>query len=121
MVSAAITSIIGSAYTSVSFIKSFHPRIDQWENQLIIGFIIISTIIFIAIGRPVKLLILAGALNGLILPITLGTILLAAYKSSIVGSYKHPLWLTLFGLVVVLLMAWMGAYTLINQLSSLFS
>ena len=120
MLSAAITSVIGSAYTSVSFIKSFHSSIERYENWFIIGFIAISTLIFVTIGRPVHLLILAGALNGLILPITLGTILVAAYKAKIVGSYKHPLWLTVFGVLVVLLMAWMGGYTLVKQLQTLF-
>lgn len=120
MVSAAITSVIGSAYTSVSFIKSFHKSIDRNENWYIIGFIAISTAIFVTIGRPVHLLILAGALNGLILPITLGTILFAAYKKKVIGNYKHPLWLTVFGVLVVLIMAWMGGYTLVKQLPALF-
>ncbi|SIQ50092.1 NRAMP family divalent metal transporter [Pontibacter lucknowensis] len=121
MVSAAITSVIGSAYTSVSFIKSFHRSIERNENWFIIGFIAISTAIFVTIGRPVHLLILAGALNGLILPLTLGTILIAAHKVKVIGRYKHPLWLTIFGVLVVLVMAWMGGYTLVKQLPALFS
>lgn len=120
MLSAAITSVIGSAYTSVSFIKSFSPAFEKYENWLIIGFIVISTAIFVTIGRPVHLLILAGALNGLILPITLGTILLAAHNSRIVGSYRHPITLTVFGVLVVLVMAWMGGYTLLQQIPTLF-
>lgn len=120
MLSAAITSVIGSAYTSVSFIKSFHRSIARYENWFIIGFIAVSTAIFISIGKPVKLLILAGALNGLILPITLGTILIAAYNRKVVGAYRHPLWLTVFGVLVVLVMAYMGGYTLLQQLPALF-
>lgn len=114
MFSAAITSVIGSAYTSVSFIKSFSPAIQKNENKLIIGFIVISAMIFIAVGKPVSLLIMAGAANGLILPVTLATILLAAYKTKIVGNYKHPLWLTLFGILVVCVMTYMSGSVLIN-------
>lgn len=120
MLSAAVTSIIGSAYTSVSFIKSFHSSIPKYENWVIIGFIAVSTLIFVAIGRPVKLLILAGALNGLILPITLGTILVAAYNKKLVGDYKHPVLLTIFGTLVVIIMAWLGGYTLVKQLPEFF-
>ena len=120
MVSAAVTSVIGSAYTSVSFLKSFHKGIEKHENRAIVVFIAISTLVFIFIGRPVMLLILAGALNGLILPITLGTMLLAAHKTKIVGQYKHPLWLSIFGAGVVLVMAWMGGHSLIIQLEQLF-
>ncbi|MCC9166018.1 NRAMP family divalent metal transporter [Pontibacter harenae] len=121
MLSAAVTSVIGSAYTSVSFMKSFSKKVAHYENWVIIAFIAISTAIFVTIGRPVHLLILAGALNGLILPITLGTILVAAYKKDLVGNYKHPLWLTVFGVLVVLVMAWLGGYTLLQQLPQLFT
>ena len=121
MLSAAVTSIIGSAYTSVSFIKSFHPGIPKYENWVIICFIAVSTVIFVAIGKPVKLLILAGALNGLILPLTLGTILVAAYNRQLVGEYRHPVLLTIFGVLVVIVMAWLGGLTLLKQLPELFS
>lgn len=69
---AAITSIIGAAYTSVSFLKTFHPAIEKNENWVIIAFIAVSTVIMLVLGQPATLLVLAGALNGLILPITLG-------------------------------------------------
>jgi Mn2+/Fe2+ NRAMP family transporter len=121
MVSAAITSIIGSAYTSVSFIKSFHPAISRNENWVIIGFISISTLVYVAIGKPVGLLILAGALNGLILPITLATILAAAHNPRIIGTYKHPVLLSIFGWGVVLVMAAMGGYSLFTYMAQLFS
>ncbi|MCP6565551.1 hypothetical protein NL503_29705, partial [Klebsiella pneumoniae] len=58
------------------------------SNIIVIVFIVVSTITFLLIGKPVKLLIIAGALNGLILPITLGVILIASKKKSIVGDYK---------------------------------
>ena len=121
MWAAAITSVIGAAYTSVSFIRTFHKSIETYHRWIIVVFIIISTIVFISIGKPVKTLILVGALNGLILPISLGVMLVAAYKRNIVGDYKHPLWMTIFGGIVVIVMAYMGIYTLITQISQLFS
>lgn len=120
MWAAAITSVVGAAYTSVSFIRTFHPMIEKYDKAIIVGFILVSTGIFTTIGQPVKMLILAGALNGLILPVALSVMLLAAYKKSIVGDYRHPIWMTIAGLIVVVLMAFMGGYTLINQLPTLF-
>ncbi|MDT2046891.1 divalent metal cation transporter [Priestia flexa] len=120
MWSAAITSVIGAAYTSVSFIRTFSKRLEQHHKWVIIGFIILSTLCFVVIGKPVKVLLLVGAINGLILPIALGTLLVAAYRKDIVGDYKHPLWLTVSGSLVVIVMALMGGYTLINQLPLLF-
>ncbi len=120
MWSASITSVIGAAYTSVSFIKTFGKSIAKNEKGIIVLFIILSTIIFIIIGQPIKVLVLVGALNGLILPVTLGTMLVAVYNKKIVGSYKHPFWMTIFGAFVVIIMSYLGISTLINQLPKLF-
>jgi len=114
MFSAAITSVIGSAYTSVSFIKSFSPAIAKNENRVIIIFIVISTLIFAFVGKPVSLLIMAGVVNGFILPVTLATILFAAYKTRIVGDYKHPIWLTAFGAAIVVVMTYMSINVVIG-------
>ncbi|WP_404433597.1 NRAMP family divalent metal transporter [Sutcliffiella horikoshii] len=118
---AGITSVVGAAYTSVSFLRTLSKKIDQNNSKVIIGFIVVSTIIFAFIGEPVLLLILAGAFNGLILPVALGTLLIAAYKKEIVGDYKHPMWLTIFGAIVFIATAYLAAVTLINQVPKLFS
>ncbi|WP_223493729.1 NRAMP family divalent metal transporter [Sutcliffiella horikoshii] len=118
---AGITSVVGAAYTSVSFLRTLSKKIDRNNSKVIIGFIVVSTIIFALIGEPVLLLILAGAFNGLILPVALGTLLIAAYKKEIVGDYKHPMWLTIFGAIVFIATAYLAAVTLINQVPKLFS
>ncbi|WP_293946744.1 MULTISPECIES: NRAMP family divalent metal transporter [unclassified Sphingobacterium] len=114
MFAASITSIIGSAYTSVSFIKTFSTRIAKNENWIIIGFILISTLIFVSVGKPVQLLIIAGAVNGIILPISLTVMLIAAYKPAIVGVYKQPIILTLIGTTIVILMAFMSLRVMLD-------
>lgn len=116
---ASITSVIGAAYTSVSFITSFSPFIEKHKNCFIVAFIVISTAVLATIGRPAQVLVFVGTLNGLILPISLGLILLAAYKTKIVGDYKHPIWMTLSGAVVVVLMAILSAMTLSKYISGL--
>lgn len=120
MWAAAVTSVVGAAYTSVSFIRSFSPVLEKYNRLLIISFIVISTSVFVIIGQPVLVLVLVGSLNGLILPIALGVMLIAAHKAKIVGDYKHPLWMTIFGVIIVVAMAWMGIYTLMNGIPALF-
>jgi len=105
---AAITSVVGASYTSVSFLRTLFGVIDKYYRFWIIGFIIASTSILTLVGRPVKLLIVAGSLNGLILPLSLGCVLLAAYKKEVVKDYVHPMWMTLLGWVIVVFTAWMG-------------
>ena len=110
---AAITSIIGAAYTSVSFLKTFSSKIAEKENLWTIVFIVISTLVMAFLGKPATLLVLAGALNGLILPVTLGVCLVASQNKKIVGeNYKHPKLLFILGIVVVLLSAYVGIRSL---------
>ncbi|MCI7129648.1 MAG: divalent metal cation transporter [Lachnospiraceae bacterium] len=118
---AAITSIIGAAYTSVSFLKTFNKKIEEKENLVIIAFIAVSTLIMLILGNPAVLLVFAGAFNGLILPITLGICLIAAYKKSIMGEgYKHPIVLTILGVIVVVVSAYMGITTFVSKIAGLF-
>ena len=121
LLSAAITSIVGAAYTSVSFLKTFNKNIEKHEKWVIIGFIIVSTIIMAIAGNPATLLILAGSLNGLILPVTLGICLVASQNKSIMGeNYRHPKVLLMLGIIVVLITAYLGVVSL-GSLAKLFS
>lgn len=121
LLAAAITSIVGCAYTSVSFLKTFHPAIEKNEKWFIVGFIALCTVVMAFIGQPAALLVLAGALNGLILPITLGVCLIASQKKTIMGTdYRHPLWLLILGIVVVIAAAYLGI-TSLSRLGQLFA
>ena len=119
---AGMTSILGSTFTSVSFMNySQTPEGDvkfqKYRPYLVIGFITISTLVFYIIGKPAQILVIVGAINGLILPIALSILLIGAYKSKIMGaSYKHPILLSILGWIVVLFMAFAGIETLINTL-----
>ena len=112
--SAALTSIVGAAYTSVSFLKTLSKTVMTYEKQFIIGFIVFSTVVMAFIGKPVILLVLAGSLNGLILPLTLGVILLGSKKKEIVGEYKHSQLLTVLGWIVVVASGYAGVLSLQN-------
>ena len=96
------------------------PSIEKHENAFIIGFIALSTVIMAFLGQPAVLLVLAGAVNGLILPITLGVCLIASKKKSIMGEdYKHPTWLLVCGIIVVIASAYLGITTFGSNLSQL--
>ncbi len=116
MWSAAITSVIGAAFTSVSFFKTFHGSFEKNSNRIVIGFIAVSTVVFLLIGRPVQILVWAGTINGFILPFGLALILLASRRSKVVGDYSHALWLQIAGWVVVAVMAYFSVQTLVDSL-----
>ena len=110
--SAAISSVVGAAYTSVSFFKTFHPVFIKYERLCISIFIILSTCIFVFIGKPRQLLLFAGIANGFILPIALAIILIASTNIKLMKGYQHPLWMRLSGWLVVAAMGWMSVLTL---------
>jgi Mn2+/Fe2+ NRAMP family transporter len=114
MWSAAITSVIGAAFTSVSFFKSFHPKLLEHSNYITVAFILVSTAIFLVIGNPVSVLIWAGTINGFILPVGLALVLVASTRSAIVGDYRHSLLLRVAGWLVVGIMGLFSALTVIN-------
>jgi len=116
---AAITSVVGASFTSVSFWKTLHPAVLKNEKIIISLFIIASTIIFVSVGNPVKLLVFAGAANGIILPIALAVILFAATKSSIMKDYKHPVWMQVVGWLVVIAMSFMSIVTIQQSIDKL--
>ncbi|MEK7401807.1 MAG: NRAMP family divalent metal transporter [Gemmatimonadota bacterium] len=121
MWAAAITSVVGSAYTSVSFLRSMHRTLEQRWRTVTIVFIVVSTAVFLVVGRPVKILVAVGAVNALVLPLSLGAMLLASRRRAIVGDYQHPAWLVWSGVVVALGMAALGAWTVVTELPKLWS
>lgn len=107
MWAAAITSVIGSAYTSISFLKTWHPAIEKHESKWILGFIYTSLGILLLVGRPVQLLIWAGTINGFILPVALGLLLYSIKDLHQTTDIRIPVWQSLFGWAIVAIMLFM--------------
>ncbi len=117
--SAAITSVVGCSYTSVSFLRTLFGFVERYYRYWIIGFILASTMVLTQVGRPVTLLVLAGSINGMILPLSLASMLLAVHRRDIMGQYRHPVWLTVLGWVMVAFTVWM-AWGALQGLGKLF-
>ena len=99
-----LLGIPGIGFASFDYVASFSLICD-----VALGFIAFSTLMMVILGNAAALLIIAGAFNGLILPVTLGVMLFAGHKASIVGSeYKHPMWLTILGAIVVVIALYSG-------------
>ncbi|MBA2745617.1 MAG: divalent metal cation transporter [Flavisolibacter sp.] len=120
MWSAAITSVVGASFTTISFFRTLHPLLEKHYKILITLFILCSLGVFLLKGNPVALLIFAGAVNGLILPVALAVILIASRTKKIRNLYKTPLWLEVAGWLVVFTMSWLGALSIKNNLAQLF-
>lgn len=110
---AALTSVIGAAYTSISFVtkQSTAPRT---RNLLTIGFIAVSAVVYLLLGKaPQTLLIFAGAFNGLILPIGFGVLLWVAWRRrDLLQGYKYPKWLLIIGVLAWVLTVFLAVNSL---------
>ena len=69
------------------------------------------------IGKPRQLLLLAGMINGLILPFALAVLLIACNKTRLMKGYRHPVWMQVAGWGVVLVMGWMGCLAIADWVS----
>ena len=118
---AALTSVIGASYTSVSFISSLHPGLETRRGVLVVAFILVSAFVFLLAGAaPVPLLIFAGAFNGLILPVGVGVILwVALRRSDLLGGYRYPPLLVAIGVAGWLVTIFLGWRSL-GSLARLF-
>ncbi|WP_313194025.1 divalent metal cation transporter [Shinella zoogloeoides] len=108
---AAITSVIGAAYTSVSFITVFkHDVSEHTRNMATVLFIAVSLLSYLLMTTPpAAMLVFVGGLNGLILPIGLSIFLFAAWKrEDLMGGYRYPRWLLVLGVLVCALTWYMG-------------
>ena len=102
---ASITSVIGNSYMAISLIKTLFPMIARNEKLWCIGFIIFTSMGTVLLNMPILLLMMAGLINSIILPVVLGIMLLATRRQDIVGEYKHPIYLSLSGFFIVIIMA----------------
>ena len=50
--SAGVSSVVGAAFTSVSFLKTLHPFINKYERQFVVGFIAFSTLMMVIVATP---------------------------------------------------------------------
>ncbi|MDJ0338227.1 NRAMP family divalent metal transporter [Cryobacterium sp. PH31-O1] len=106
---ASITSVIGAAYTSISFVTTTKtsPRVRSIATCV---FIAVSATVFTLVGQaPATLLIMAGAVNGLILPVGFAVILWVAWRRrDLLGGYVYPKWLLVIGVAAWLLTLYLG-------------
>lgn len=112
---ASVTSVIGAAYTSVSFVtKSTTP--ERTRNLITVGFIAFCAVAYLLIGQaPQQLLIFAGAFNGLILPVGFAVLLWVAWRRrDLMQGYAYPKWLLIIGVLAWLLTLFLGWNSLVG-------
>ena len=107
---AAITSVIGAAYTSVSFLVAFRTMGDRDRNIATVIFIAISLAVYLSLGTaPAAILVFVGGFNGLILPIGLTIFTYVGFaRADLMGGHVYNRPLLIASAVVCALTWYMG-------------
>jgi Mn2+/Fe2+ NRAMP family transporter len=114
---AAISSVIGAAYTSATFLSTFNRRLASgWPLQLAtVAFIVVSLIVYLSIGTaPAAILVFVGGFNGLILPIGLTVFMyIGWFRPDLLGAKAYPKVLLIAGSLATALTWYMGAVSIV--------
>ncbi|MEV4636995.1 NRAMP family divalent metal transporter [Actinoplanes sp. NPDC049548] len=109
---AAITSVVGAAFTSVSFLNAFSPALGEGRPRswATVAFIALTTAVYLMVGTaPSALLVFAGGFNGLILPIGFTILLYAAWRRrELLKGHAYPAGLLVLGVLAAGLTWYMG-------------
>ena len=99
---AGLSSVIGASYTSISFVTT-QKTSPRTRNLLTVGFIVVCTVLFALLNSaPQKLLIFAGAFNGIILPIAFAMVMWVAFRRrDLTHGVKQPMWLLILGVLAL--------------------
>ena len=111
---AAITSVIGAAYTSVSFLTVFTHLDERKRSFATVVFIFLSLLVYVAMGTaPAAILVFVGGFNGLILPLGLTIFMYIGWtRADLLGGVPYPKWLLVLGSLVCLLSWYMAAVSI---------
>ena len=88
---AALTSVIGAAYTSVSFLTVFTTLDERTRGIATVIFIFFSLLVYVVMGTaPAAILVFVGGFNGLILPIGLSIFTYVGFaRPDLMGGHRY--------------------------------
>jgi len=120
---AAITSVVGCSYTAISFF-GIRPQ-SRLHSLTIISFILLSLLLTIILKlsglKETHLLVAAGTINGILLPLIFGVVLVAGFMPSVMGEYKQPAWVGVFGLIAWLVTVYLSYQTIVTTMEKLLA
>ncbi|PKI20136.1 manganese transporter [Staphylococcus succinus] len=119
--SSAIASPTGAAAT-ISSLLGWKGGMESKKYKYVFTIIIIIGIITSALGfEPLQVLLVAQALNGIILPVIAILIFIIINKKNLMGHYVNTIWLNIIGGFVVLVVSFLGLYSLVDSLNMMIS
>lgn len=118
--SSALASPMGAAATVSSFFK-WEGGMKNTKFKMIFGLVILIGVVTSAIGfEPLEVILLAQALNGVILPLIAVLIYIIINKKGLMGKHKNGPILNVVGFLVVAVVSFLGIYSMIDAVTAFF-
>lgn len=98
---AAMSSVIGASFTSISFVSSYSRKLRDYEGLAVAAFVVACCTVFLLAGQtPATVLVFSGGFNGLVLPLGVSiTMWIAWRRRDLLERYDYPKWLLAVGLI----------------------
>lgn len=118
--SSAIASPMGAAATVSSFMR-WKGGFQNKKYKMIFAIVIIIGIVTSAIGfEPLEVLLIAQALNGMILPLIAIFIMIVINKKGLMGEFRNSTALNVAGWIITAVVTFLGVYSFIDAVTSFF-
>ena len=115
--SSALASPMGAAATVSSFSK-WEGGMKNTKFKIIFGTVILIGVITSAIGfEPLEVILLAQALNGIILPLIAILIFVIINKKGLMGQYKNGPLMNIIAFLIVVVVSFLGVYSVVDAVS----
>ncbi|WP_239750059.1 Nramp family divalent metal transporter [Mammaliicoccus sp. H-M34] len=119
--SSAIASPMGAAATISSCLR-WKGGVKSKKYRLVFAIVIFIGIITSSLGfEPLEVLLIAQALNGIILPLIAVLIFIILNKKNMMGKFANGIVLNIIGIFVVLVVSFLGIYSLVDAIQSFMS
>lgn len=118
--SSAIASPMGAAATVSSFMR-WKGGFQNKKYKMIFAIVIIIGIVTSAVGfEPLEVLLIAQALNGMILPLIAIFIMIVINKKGLMGEFRNSTALNVAGWIITAVVTFLGVYSFIDAVTSFF-
>ncbi|WP_035785242.1 Nramp family divalent metal transporter [Jeotgalicoccus psychrophilus] len=118
--SSALASPMGAAATVSSFFK-WEGGMKNKKFKMIFGLVILIGVVTSAIGfEPLEVILLAQALNGVILPLIAILIYIIVNKKGLMGKHKNGPIFNVIGFLVVAVVSFLGIYSMVDAVTAFF-
>ena len=118
--SSAIATPLGASMTLAGLFGWKYNHSDKRFLYTKVIIVLIGIVVWTIGFNPMEIILIAQALNGLILPIAAILIVVIAASAKQLGQYKNKSLINVLGVIVCLITVFLGGYSVVSAISGFF-